>query len=766
MSENKPPNKSRRHFLFSAVGVTGALIVGWGILPARQRLNRAQPWAVKKGEVALNGWVKIATDGTVTVAMPRSEMGQGVYTALPMLVAEEMDVDLARVNIEQAPVDKIFGNVAVMTDSLPFHPDDHGMLKRSSEWLLSKTARELGIMVTGGSSSVRDAWQPMRYAGAVARAALVNVAAKEWGVAPSECSVSGGVIHHQNGKQMRYAEASAMISQDGNFNVNDVGPVKLKLPAEFKIIGTPKARRDSAEKVNGSAIFGLDVRLPGMLYAAIKMCPTFDGTVASFDAVTIKNLPGVKQVVEIKREAGGRSAIVVVATSYWQARQALGAVVVKWNTGPNAALSSEDIDKVLMHALEKESGFVYHQTGDLNAGSGVVKKIQADYFAPFLAHAAMEPINCTAQVKDGKVQIWIPTQVPSIVAGEAAKIAKVHADDVTVTVTYLGGGFGRRGEIEMATQALTVALATNGVPVQLIWSREDDMTNDVYRPAALARFSATIDATGNVVTYDNKSASDSVTQQYMKRVFGLTGAGPDRTTAEGEFDMPYEFPNQRIEHVIVPTVVPVGYWRSVGHSHNAFFKECFIDELAYETGKDPVEFRQGLLKNHPRHLRVLNAAIEKAGKIDSSLIPKRAHGVALHQSFGTIVAQVAEVSVTDNEIRVHRVSCAVDCGIAVNPDIIAQQMESGVIFGLSAALYGEITIKDGKVVQQNFDTYAVIRMSEAPQVDVVIIPSAEPPQGIGEPGTPPIAPAVANAVFNLTGQRLRRLPLKLAKQNA
>jgi len=313
---------------------------------------------------------------------------------------------------------------------------------------------------------------------------------------------------------------------------------------------------------------------------------------------------------------------------------------------------------------------------------------------------------------------------------------------------------------------LTVALATNGVPVQLIWSREDDMTNDVYRPAALARFSATIDATGNVVTYDNKSASDSVTQQYMKRVFGLTGAGPDRTTAEGEFDMPYEFPNQRIEHVIVPTVVPVGYWRSVGHSHNAFFKECFIDELAYETGKDPVEFRQGLLKNHPRHLRVLNAAIEKAGKIDSSLIPKRAHGVALHQSFGTIVAQVAEVSVTDNEIRVHRVSCAVDCGIAVNPDIIAQQMESGVIFGLSAALYGEITIKDGKVVQQNFDTYAVIRMSEAPQVDVVIIPSAEPPQGIGEPGTPPIAPAVANAVFNLTGQRLRRLPLKLAKQNA
>jgi isoquinoline 1-oxidoreductase beta subunit len=766
MSDIKPPNKSRRHFLFSAVGVTGALIVGWGILPPRQRLNRAQPWPVKKGEIALNGWVKIATDGTVTVAMPRSEMGQGVYTALPMLVAEEMDVELATVNIEQAPVDKIFGNVAVMTDSLPFHPDDHGALKHCAEWLLSKTARELGIMVTGGSSSVKDAWQPMRYAGAVARALLVRVAAKEWHVDASECTVSNGVIHHPNGKQMSYVQASAILSQDPNFNVNDAGTIKLKEPAEFTIIGTAKARRDSAEKVNGSAVFGLDVRLPGMLYAAIKMSPTLDGTVASFDAGTIKNLPGVKQILEIKREAGGRSAVAVVASSYWQARQALGAMSIQWNAGPNVTLSGEVIYKALTHAIENESGFVYHQAGDINAGNGVIKKIQADYFAPFLAHAAMEPINCTAQIKDGKVHVWIPTQVPSIVAGEAAKIASVPADNVTVTVTYLGGGFGRRGEIEMATQALTIAKVTNGAPVQLIWSREDDMTNDVYRPAATARFSAAIDVAGNVVTYDNKSASDSVTHQYMKRVFGLTGAGPDRTTAEGEFDMPYEFPNQRIAHVIVPAAVPVGYWRSVGHSHNAFFKESFIDELAHETGKDPVEFRRGLLKNHPRHLAVLNAAVEKAGTIDSSLTPKRSHGVALHQAFGTIVAQVAEVSVTDNEIRVHKVSCAVDCGIAVNPNIIAQQMESGVIFGLSAALYGEITIKDGKVEQQNFDTYAVIRMSEAPQVDVVIIPSAEPPQGIGEPGTPPIAPAVANAVFNLTGQRLRSLPLKLGRPSA
>ncbi|HSY26609.1 MAG TPA: molybdopterin cofactor-binding domain-containing protein, partial [Burkholderiaceae bacterium] len=503
--------------------------------------------------------------------------------------------------------------------------------------------------------------------------------------------------------------------------------------------------------------FGLDVRPEGMLYAAVKMSPTFGGSVQDFDASAVKTMPGVLHVVDFS-SAGGKAGVAVVAQSFWQAKQAAAALPIVWDAGPHAALSSPAVFKELADKLDNEAGHIYYDRGDLDAGRGAVKTVKAEYAAPFLAHATMEPINCTAQVKDGKVKLWVATQVPSIAVDAAAKVAKVKADQVEIAVTYLGGGFGRRGEVDMVGQAVAIAMAAEGKPVQVIWTREEDMTHDVYRPAALARFSAAIDGTGNVLSYHNKSASGSVTQQYLARTYDLPPGGPDKTTAEGEFDMQYEFANQRISHVIVPTPVPIGYWRSVGHSHNAFFKESFVDELAHETGKDPVEFRRSLLKNHPRHLAVLNAAVEKAGHAEAG----RALGVALHQSFGTIVAEVAEVSVADNEIQVHKVTCAVDCGIAVNPNIIAQQLESGVIFGLSAALSGEITLKDGKVEQQNFDTYPVLRMNQVPQVDVVIIKSAEAPTGVGEPGTPPIAPAVANAVFALTGKRLRKLPLRLS----
>jgi len=751
MSQDKPKKKSRRRFLLGGLGVTGALIIGWGVLPPRQRLNTALPWSTKSGEVALNGWIKVAADGTVTVAMPRSEMGQGVHTALPMLVAEEMDVPLSMVKIEQAPIDKIFGNVMVLTDGLPFHPDDEGVLKHSAQWLVAKVARELGVMVTGGSSSVRDAWGPMREAGATARAALVAAAAKDWGVAASECHTENGVVSHPNGKHASYGDLAVKAA------VTAPSEIVLKDPKDFKLIGTPQARRDSAAKVDGSAGFGLDVRPEGMLYAAVKMSPTFGGGVQSFDANEVKSMPGVLHVVDFS-SAGGKAGVAVVAQSFWQAKQAAAALPITWNPGPYAALSSAAIFKELADKLDSEAGHIYYERGDLDAGKGAVKTIKAEYAAPFLAHATMEPINCTAQVKDGKVRLWVSTQVPSIAVDAAAKAAKVKADQVDITVTYLGGGFGRRGEVDMVGQAVAIAMAAEGKPVQVIWTREEDMTHDVYRPASLARFSATIDGAGNVLSYDNKSAGGSVTQQYLARTFDLPPGGPDKTTAEGEFDMQYEFANQRIAHVIVPTPVPIGYWRSVGHSHNAFFKESFVDELAHETSKGPVEFRRGLLKNHPRHLAVLNAAVEKAGRAEAG----RALGVALHQSFGTIVAEVAEVSIVDNEIQVHKVTCAVDCGIAVNPNIIAQQLESGVIFGLSAALSGEITLKDGKVEQQNFDTYPVLRMNQVPQVDVVIIKSAEAPTGVGEPGTPPIAPAVANAVFALTGKRLRRLPLRLA----
>lgn len=752
MQPVEPKNKCRRRFLLGGLGVTGAFIVGWGVMPPRQRLHPANPLPVTEGEVRLNGWIKMATDGTVTVAMPQCEMGQGAYTALPMLVAEELDVPLSVVKIERAPIDKIFGNVAVLQDGLPFHPDGTGTFKEAVVWLTGKAAREFGLMITGGSSSVKDTWRPMREAGATARAMLVAAAAKDWGVSPDQCRTEDGAVIHPSGKRTAYGELAAKAAGAAP------GTIRLKEPKDFKLIGTPQPRRDSASKANGTAVFGLDPRPEGLMFAAVKMSPTIGGTVQKIDADAVKDMPGVLRVVDFSGAAPGMSGVAVIAKSYWQAKQAVAALPVTWNEGPNAALSSAFVFEELAARLDSESGFTYHETGEPDSGKTAIKHLKAEYRAPFLAHATMEPVNCTAQVKDGKVTLWASTQVPSIAADTAVRVAKVKPEDVTVNVTYIGGGFGRRLEVDMIAQGVAIAAQAGGVPVQVIWSREEDMTHGFYRPAALARFSASLDAAGNVVAYENRLASGAIAHQVMERTFNLIGAGPEKTTAEGAFDMAYEFPHQHIAHVTVPTPVPIGYWRSVGHSHNAFFKECFIDELAHEAGKEPVEFRRNLLKRHPRHLAVLDAAVAKAGKPATG----RAHGVALHQSFGSIVAEVAEVSVEGAAIRVHKVICAIDCGIAVNPNIIAQQMESGVVFGLSAALFGEITIKNGKVEQQNFHDYPVLRMNEAPVVETIVIRNAEPPEGVGEPGTPPIAPAVANAVFALTGKRLRSLPLRLA----
>jgi isoquinoline 1-oxidoreductase beta subunit len=499
-----------------------------------------------------------------------------------------------------------------------------------------------------------------------------------------------------------------------------------------------------------------------MLYAAVRMAPVVGGSVAAVDTQAVLKMPGVSRVVDFSHalaaQTGAGAGVAVVAAHYWQAKQAAAALPVTWDAGAHGALSSAAIFKDFAAQLDAGGGHVYHSVGGVEGAAAAGKTLRAEYRAPFLAHATMEPMNCTAQVKDGKVHLWVSTQVPSLAIAVAAKVAGVSAADVTLEVTMLGGGFGRRLEVDFIAQAVAVAKECGGAPVQLIWSREDDMTHDVYRPAALARFSASLDAAGNIVSWDNSSVSASVSHQFFKRNLGLPGVGPDKAAAEGEYDMQYEIPNQRIRHIIVDSAVPVGNWRSVGHSHNAFFKEGFIDELAHAAGKDGANFRRGMLTRHPRHLAVLNAALDKAGQPPAG----HAHGVALHASFGTIVAQVAEVSVEGKQITVHRVVCAVDCGIAVHPDIIAQQVESSVVFGLSAALAGEITIKDGKVEQNNFHQYEVLRIGQAPQVETIIMPSAEPPEGIGEPAVPPVAPAVASAVFQLTGQRLRSLPLRLA----
>jgi isoquinoline 1-oxidoreductase beta subunit len=760
--ESKPA-RGRRRFLLGGLAASGVLVVGWGLAPPRQRLHGASPLAVEAGAVALNGWVAIARDGTVSVVVPRSEMGQGVNTALPMLLAEELDAPLANVRISQAPIDKIFGNLTVLRENLPFHPDDRGSIKQGVQWVMAKVGRELGLMFTGGSTSVKDAWVPMREAGAVARAMLVRAAAEQWKLAQSKpdmarLSTRDGFVLHPDGRRLGYgelAERAAVVGAD-----IEPGDVRLKSPSEFRLIGQPVPRRDSPAKVNGSALFGIDARVPGMLYAAVRMAPVVGAGVASFDAARAMAMPGVLKVVEVSalpQYSGAGAGVAVVAKSWWQAKQAAAALPVRWSASPHAALSSEAIFADFAKLLDSESGFTYFESGSQDV-QGASKTIQAEYRAPFLAHATMEPINCTAQLKDGKLKLWTSTQVPSVAVDVAAKVAGVDRADVALDVMLLGGGFGRRLETDMVAQAVAIAKAMNGEPVQLIWTREDDIQHDAYRPQALARFSARLDANGNVLAWDNKSVSGAIGHQYFPRNLGLPGIGPDKTTAEGEYDMQYAIPNRRIAHVIADSPVAIGYWRAVGHSHNAFFKEGFLDEVAHAAGKDPVQLRRELLHDHPRHLAVLEAALARAGAAPDG----RAHGVAVHQSFGTIVAQVAEVSIVEKQIRVHRVVCAVDCGIVVNPNIVAQQVESSVVFGLSAALGGEITLKEGRVQQSNFGDYPVLRMNEAPLVETVIIPSIEPPEGMGEPAVPPVAPAVAGAVFKLTGQRLRSLPLRLA----
>ena len=754
--------RTRRKYLVGGLLGGAALLVGWGVQPPRQRLHTGEPLPVAKGTVALNGWVAVKQDGTVSVVVPRSEMGQGVHTALLTLVAEELDVALESVRVAQAPIDPIFANLTVLRENLPFHPDDTGQLRQGAQWMMAKLGRDLGSMFTGGSTSVKDAWTPMREAGAVARAMLLKAAAEQWKAPVAKLRTEDGFVLHQDGRRLGYGALALDAARVGEGI--DGTDVRLKEPRDFRLIGKPLRRVDSHVKSTGAARFGIDARPPGMAYAAVKMAPTVGATLAAFDASAVRRMAGVQAVVPVPGTPGGLTGagagVAVVAGSWWQARQAANALPVTWNEGAHARLSTETLFESFARALDEEGGFAYHEAGSQDV-TGAAVTVSAEYRAPYLAHAAMEPINCTAQVVDGKVRLWVSTQVPSVAVDVAARVAGVAREDVAIEVMLLGGGFGRRLEADMVAQAVTVAISLQGKPVQLIWSREDDTTHDVYRPAALARYKAHLDAKGNILAWDARSAGGAIGHQYFPRNLGLPGLGPDKTTAEGAYDMQYGIANQRIAHVIVDSPVPLGYWRSVGHSHNAFFKESFVEELAHAAGRDSVEFRRSLLQEHPRALAVLDAAVARAGQPEEG----RAHGVALHRSFGTTVAQVAEVSVREGTIRVHRVVCAIDCGLVVNPNIVAQQVESGVVYGLSAALHGEITLKDGKVEQSNFGDYPVLRMSEAPEVETIIMPSSAHPEGVGEPAVPPVAPAVAAAVFRLTGQRLRSLPLRLSSSS-
>jgi isoquinoline 1-oxidoreductase beta subunit len=753
----------RRTWLLSGLGAVGALVVGWSVLPPRSRMGSPELMLAGDGGVALNGWIKIAKDGAVVLAMARSEMGQGVYTALPMLVAEELDVPLERVRLEQASGDKIYGNVAMLVASLPFHPlESEGADKptkvKVGEWMVRKLARELGINATGGSSSVADAWELLRTAAATARASLLGAAALQWKLPVAELTVTDGVVSHPSGKSASYGELAQAAAS------TPAGEVTLKARKDWKLIGKAMPRLDLPAKVNGSAVFGLDVRQPGMLYAAVRMAPALGGSPGAVDSAAALAMPGVEKLVSLSEYGGSTAGLAVVAKSFWQAKQAAQALKVQWQPRPQGALDSQAIQAQLEAAVKNESGFGFYSRGDVAAAEAqAARTLESWYSAPYLAHATMEPMNCTAQVKDGRVEVWAPTQVPQMARAMAAKVAGVPLEQVTLHVTLLGGGFGRRLEVDVVGQAVQVAMACGGKPVQLIWPREEDMTHDFYRPMHVARLRAALDKDGMATSLAIKSAGDAITPRWMARgIPALSGPidTPDKTTAEGLFDLPYGFASQKMEHVATRMGVPVGFWRSVGHSHNAFFSEGFVDELAFAAKQDPLAFRQRLLKEAPRYLAVLNLAAQKSGW-GGPLPAGRARGVALHESFGSVVAQVAEVSLEDGKPRVHKVVCALDCGTVVNPGIVAQQMESAVVFALSAALYGRIDIRDGAVQQSNFPSYPVVMLAQAPQVETWIVPSERAPGGVGEPGVPPLAPAVANALFVLTGKRIKILPLSI-----
>ncbi len=751
----------RRTWLFSAAGAAGALIVGWGLLPPRSRTGSGRLWSPVESEVALNGWIKVLPDGSVVLAMPRSEMGQGVHTALPMLAAEELDLPLARIRLEQAGSDTIYGNVAMLVASLPFHPlqaEQRPFKVEAGEWVVGKLARELGINATGGSSSVADAWTVVRTAAATARASLLGAASLQWRLPVAEFTVTDGVISHASGKSAHYGELAKFAA------ATPPGTVRLKERKDWKLIGQSAPRRDIPAKVDGTARFGLDVRLPGMLYAAIRLCPMLGGAPGAMDIPAALAKPGIERFVRLPAYAGSTAGFAVVGKSWWQAQQAAQAMAVDWQQRPAGALDSRRIEAELEAALRSEGGFVFHEQGDADqAEAAAARRIEAVYRAPYLAHATLEPMNCTAQVSDGKVFLWVPTQVPQMGAAIAARVAGVAVEDVSLTVTLLGGGFGRRLEVDYIAQAVRVAMDCAGRPVQLIWSREEDSTHDFYRPMQVASLSAAVDAEGQISSLRIKSAGDAITPRWIER--GLPQlAGPvdtpDKTTAEGLFDLPYDVPSQHMSHVATRKGVPVGFWRSVGHSHNAFFSESFLDELALESGQDPLSLRRHLLRDAPRYLAVLDLAAGKAGW-GRALPAGWARGIALHESFGSIVAQVAEVSLADGQPRVHRVVCAIDCGTVVNPGIVAQQMESSVVFALTAALYGRVDVHEGVVQQKNFPDSPMLRLAQAPVVQTHVVESNRSPGGVGEPGVPPLAPAVANALFALTGKRLRALPLAL-----
>jgi isoquinoline 1-oxidoreductase beta subunit len=707
---------SRRTFLLTGAAAGGGLLVGFA-LPQFIGVKAATPTG---DNFAPNAFIRIGSDDSVTLVMPQVEMGQGTYTSMSMLLAEELEVELAQVTAEAAPPnDKLYANPL------------------------------LGFQVTGGSTSVPGFWEPLRRAGAVARVMLIKAAADDWGVDPASCHAEKGeVINLATGVRRKYgelADAAAKLPTPEN--------VALKDPKDFTLIGTPAKRIDTPEKVNGKAVFGIDVMLAGMKFATVAACPVFGGKLGKVDDSKTMTVPGVRQVVGIE------NAVAVVGDNMWAAMQGLDALDIDWDDGANAKVSSADIVQQMATDSQKE-GVVGRKDGDVAKGlEGAAKKIEAVYELPFLAHAAMEPMNCTVHVREDGCDIWVGIQVVSRAQATAAQVTGLPPEKVQVHNHLIGGGFGRRLDVDGITQAVAIAKQVDG-PVKIVWSREEDIQHDVYRPYYYDRLAAGLDAQGMPVAWSHRVTGSSIVARWLPPAFK---DGLDFDAVEGAAkEMPYAIPNILVDWVRSepPAGMTTGWWRGVGPTHNIFVVESFIDELAAAAKKDPVEYRRELLGKSPRVLGALNLAAEKAGW-GQTPAQGAGRGVSAFFAMGSYLAQIADVEVSkDGDVMVRRVVCAVDCGYVVNPDTIKAQIEGGIIFGISAALWGEATVKDGRIEQHNFNDYRVLRINEAPLIEVYLINSTEAPGGIGEPGTVGIAPAVANAVFAATGKRIRKLPIK------
>jgi len=703
----------RRSFLKTGVAGAAGLVIGF-YLPGRFE-TFAAPAGVASAK--LNAWMFISPDDTVKIMIDKSEMGQGILTALCMIAAEELDCDWKKIHTEFAPAAKEYFNPA------------------------------FGMQGTGGSSSVRSSWDPLRKAGAAARDMLLQAAAQKWGVEKSTCRTENGVIYHDATKRkLTYgslAEAASMlpVPQD----------VPTKDPKQYRIVGKPTKRLETPDKVNGTAEFGIDIRRPGMLYAVVARCPVFGGKVASFDATKAKAVPGVKNVVQIS------NGVAVIADNTWSAMQGRRALDVKWDEGATGKVNDESISKLLADQMS-QPGAEARKEGDAAAAfSGASQKIEAVYEAPYLAHATMEPLNATADVRADRVDVWAPTQFQTVAQNMAAKFSGLKPDQAFIHTTYLGGGFGRKAGVDFVIEAVETSKAA-GAPVKLTWSREDDMQHDYYRPASYAKLEGAVGTDGWPVAFGARVACSSIFEAWFP---GSTKNNLDPTSVEGIANLPYSIPNIQVNYMRTEPGIPVGFWRSVGNSQNGFFSECFMDELATAAKKDPYEFRRHLLDKAPRHLGVLELAAQKANW-DKPLPAGRYRGIAVLFAFESYAAQVVEISVNRGakSVKIHRVVCAVDVGRVVNPLNIAMQSESAIVYGLSSALYGAINISGGRVTQTNFNNYQVLRLDAMPVIETYIVPSEEKPTGAGELAVPPAVPALCNAIFAATGKRIRRLPIR------